>query len=176
MPQHHPGYSTSPNHCCLIVSVVVWDPRNTSEPVGTLAGHNGVVSGVHMADNNHLLSSSYDGTVRLWDLSSLRCLGVAESQRGNALTSVVPMGASAFITTSVDGSMGLIGWDKSDEEMKGTTLHTFRAHSQPLFGVGYNGKERLCSFGQESEWRMWFITRDRHPISVKDELLWNKRQ
>lgn len=120
-----------------------------------------------------MISASFDGTLRLWNIGSAqgRELVSTEDSHGNALTDVVPLHSTACFTSSVDATLRLFSWRDEPCTERATCKHTFRGHTQSVLGVGYNGKERLFSFGRESEWRMWFVSQDRHPIDLKEMLL-----
>ena len=52
----------------------IWD-MDTSVLILTLNGHNGGVTGIQL-NGNMVASSSYDGTVRLWNVGTGECVKV----------------------------------------------------------------------------------------------------
>lgn len=55
--------------------VYLYDLRNTTTPLATIAGHSKAVSYVRFVTGNLLASASIDNTVKLWDLSKLESSG-----------------------------------------------------------------------------------------------------
>jgi WD40 repeat protein len=50
-------------------TILVWDCRKLQpQPLKRLVGHIGWVKNAEPIDDRHLLSASFDGTVRLWDV------------------------------------------------------------------------------------------------------------
>ena len=47
-------------------------------PIRELTGHEGAVNSLFHACGNHLLSGSWDGTVRVWDLQTGNTIGKLE--------------------------------------------------------------------------------------------------
>jgi WD40 repeat protein len=48
-------------------TIKVWDIKNDYQCINTLTGHNGAISSLLILDNSRLISSSSDGTIRLWN-------------------------------------------------------------------------------------------------------------
>jgi WD40 repeat protein len=56
-------------------TVLLWDPELAGAgPVAKLEGHADTVCSVAPAADGHLLTASWDGTVKLWSLGSSQCV------------------------------------------------------------------------------------------------------
>jgi hypothetical protein len=73
----------------------------------------------------------------------------------------------------MDGTMKLwksaIGASADDAAL--VCLHTFEEHTEPVYGVRYNGRDRIFTFGEHENWKMWKFTQDMHPLSLSAKLL-----
>jgi hypothetical protein len=49
--------------------------------------------------------------------------------------------------------------------------HTFEEHMEPIHGLRYNGRDRVLTFGDREDWKMWKFTQDMHPLDLKTKLL-----
>ncbi|KAI3451503.1 hypothetical protein Pfo_008168 [Paulownia fortunei] len=79
------------------------------EPLQKFQGHSSDVLDLAWSTSNHLLSSSMDKTVRLWQAGSDKCLGVF--QHSNYVTGVQfnPVDENYFISGSIDGKVRIWG-------------------------------------------------------------------
>ncbi|KAI8569828.1 hypothetical protein RHMOL_Rhmol02G0306800 [Rhododendron molle] len=79
--------------------------RILEEPVHEFHGHSGEVLALSWSKNGHLLSSSVDKTVRLWEVGQNHCLRVFS--HNNYVTSVEfnPADDNYFISGSIDGKV-----------------------------------------------------------------------
>jgi WD40 repeat protein len=95
----------------------VWDPSGQEEPI-KLRGHEGIVSSVDLSpDGRTLASGGHDGTLKLWDFTSVW----QQKQRTPALphagfVSDVAFSADSKLLVSV-GTRGLSLWDATREEL-----------------------------------------------------------
>jgi WD40 repeat protein len=80
-----PGYSSDPEALELWRGLYGYFPERSFHAgweAVTLEGHTGHVSSVSVSgDGRHALSGSYDGTLKLWDVPSGRCLRTFEGHK-----------------------------------------------------------------------------------------------
>ncbi|KAG6655201.1 WD repeat-containing protein YMR102C-like [Carya illinoinensis] len=101
---------------CVIFPPKVF--RILEKPLHEFHGHSGEISDLSWSNNNHLLSSSIDKTVRLWQVGCDHCLKVFS--HSNYVTSVQfnPVDDNYFMTGSIDGKVRIwaipncqvVGW------------------------------------------------------------------
>jgi WD40 repeat protein len=116
----------------------------TEVRLGNLIGHTDeVVSVTFSPDGKWLLSSSWDTTTRLWDVSS-----------GRELTQFSGFGASVFASAFVPNTMQVVsaGWDQSAhiwDISSGNELQRFKGHSAPInsLAIAPGGKTLATASG-----------------------------
>ncbi len=148
----------------------MWDVRNNSERVGRIeAGQIHCLAKVEGA-TQPLLISGGNHSVGVWSVEpngiSATCIQTVEQVHRGPITGLAPITKSKFFSAGIDGSVHLCDWEAS-----GGSLHRFDAHTEPIHGVRYNGRDRLITFGQEKHWKMWKFTQDMHPIDLKTKLV-----
>jgi WD40 repeat protein len=95
--------------------VYLWKPDDiTSKDLytqpGTLAGHSDYVNGVALnPDDSLLISSSHDGTTRIWDVNTLQSLRVLEGHQNAVLRGTFNPEGTLIATISWDGTIKLWG-------------------------------------------------------------------
>ena len=63
-------------------TIRIWDPRVGGAPIRTIPAHSDPITSLDMTkDGQYLLSSSYDGMVRVWDLRNGRCVETLQNKR-----------------------------------------------------------------------------------------------
>lgn len=67
----------------------------------SLTGHTSAVSSFDFLDEHHVVTGSYDKTVRIFDLRTKKCLTVVEGHT-HTIWDVVALGPSSFVTASDD--------------------------------------------------------------------------
>ncbi|KAI8030358.1 WD repeat-containing protein 44 [Camellia lanceoleosa] len=87
---------------------VIFPPRVfriLEEPLHQFHGHNGEILDLSWSENNFLLSSSVDTTVRLWQVGCWDCIKVF--QHNNYVTCIQfnPLNSNHFISGSIDGKV-----------------------------------------------------------------------
>lgn len=149
----------------LDASVRVWDAA-TGRQVIVLQGHTNTVDSVKfLPDGRHLLSASWDGTIRRWDLETGR-----EVQRysiphevDNApprvyMIELLPNGGQ-FVSGSQDGVIRL--WDIGSGEI----LREYHGHTAQVNGIHISGDGKLMasasggwdSNGDDSTVKLWDV-------------------
>lgn len=152
--------------------VQIWDSRKSEEPVRQLTGHTGPVSCLAKPGDARLISGSYDGTLRYWDLASGSCFHARKAHE-REVTGVCSINDAFQLSVSMDGTMKLwrLPLVPSAKEQEVECLHTFEEHTEPIYGVRYNGRDRVITFGEHENWKMWKFTQDMHPLSLSAKLL-----
>ena len=93
----------------------IWDAV-TLERIQSLYGHSQertLVNIDYKFDSSRLLSASYDGTVKIWDLTSYECIG--ELKHNDGVTSAhYSLDGELIVTSSFDGTAKI--WDANTYE------------------------------------------------------------
>ncbi|KAL3829416.1 hypothetical protein ACJIZ3_018218 [Penstemon smallii] len=79
------------------------------EPLQKFHGHSSDVLDLAWSTSNHLLSSSKDKTVRLWEVGSEKCLGVLRHSNYVTCVQFNPVDENYFISGSIDGKVRIWG-------------------------------------------------------------------
>lgn len=98
-----------------------------------------------------LVSASLDNTVRVWDMSRGKCLGLLEGH--NASVQCIQMEGTLAVTGSLDATLKL--WDLSrmgDDE--GPLIHSFESHIEEITALSFHNYN-LVSGSQDRTMRQW---------------------
>jgi len=129
--------------------IMVWDRRDLSEPALTLVGHsNTVCSLAYSATNNTLLSGSYDGTVRVWQIEGANCLHVVEAHKPSVL-SVAALADGSYVSGGADKMIKL--WDQQGKLIREISGHTDAVRALLQVDLG------LCSAANDGTVRVWTL-------------------
>ncbi|CAI9777575.1 unnamed protein product [Fraxinus pennsylvanica] len=79
------------------------------EPLVKFHGHTSDILDLSWSASNHLLSSSMDTTVRLWQVGSDKCLGVFHHSNYVTCVQFNPVDENYFISGSIDGKVRIWG-------------------------------------------------------------------
>jgi hypothetical protein len=91
--------------------VKVWD-METGEPLATLAGHTGSVAGCAVTpDGRHVVSASYDHTLKVHDLVTGRCLATVH---GVAPFRSIAAAPTFFCAGDDDGNLWIVEADAEE--------------------------------------------------------------
>ncbi|KAL0332695.1 UNVERIFIED_CONTAM: WD repeat-containing protein 44 [Sesamum calycinum] len=82
------------------------------EPLQKFHGHTSDVLDIAWSTSNHLLSSSMDKTVRLWQVGSDQCIGVFHHSNYVTCVQFNPLDENYFISGSIDGKVRIWGIPK----------------------------------------------------------------
>ena len=130
--------------------VGAWEER-------TFQGHKGSVRSVCLGRDGHCaLSGSEDGTIKLWETASGRCLRTFEGHTSQ-VASVCLRGDERFaLSGSLDNTLRL--WDVA----RGNCIRTFEGHTEPVFSVSltHDGRYALSGSGDRCV-KLWEVTRGR---------------
>ncbi|MDP6353796.1 MAG: WD40 repeat domain-containing protein, partial [Planctomycetota bacterium] len=128
-------------------------PSYCDRPLGALCleGHTDVVSGVDMTSDGALaVSSSWDGTVRLWNPTDGKCLRVFRGHEG--WVNDVAMTPDGTIAVSVGRDETMKVWEMNT----GQCLFSLRGHRSELRGVGLSADGRIAvSSSADKTLRVW---------------------
>jgi division protein 1 len=119
-----------------------------------------------------MVSASLDNTVRVWDLSRGRCLGLLEGH--NAPVQCIQMEDSLVVTGSLDASLKL--WDLSkihDEDEEGPLIHSFESHIEEITALSYHNYN-MVSGSQDRTIRQWDLQTGHCQQTI--DVLWASQQ
>ncbi|MFF7973533.1 TIR domain-containing protein [Streptomyces sp. NPDC007905] len=121
----------------------------------TLRGHTGRVYAVKFRERV-LATGSADGTVRLWDPVSGRCLHVLPIHPRGVWPLALDAEGSLLATGDADGVVTV--WDTAS----GTALHRLPGHSAPVYTVAFGpGNAGLVTGDASTAVRLWDLTTGR---------------
>jgi small GTP-binding protein len=104
------------------------------------------------ADGKRALSVNRDGTVRLWDLASGRCLRVLEDPRSPVADLAWSADGRYAISGSEDGNVRL--WDIE----AGSCVREFHGHTDPVWAVALGADQRFALSGSiDGILRLWDV-------------------
>ncbi|URE41996.1 WD domain, G-beta repeat [Musa troglodytarum] len=103
------GMRTAADSACVVIPPAVF--RLSEKPVHEFHGHVADVLDLSWSSNKHLLSSSEDKTVRLWQVGSDSCLKVFPHTNYVTCVQYNPIDENYFISGSIDGKVRI--WDIS---------------------------------------------------------------
>lgn len=127
-------------------SIKLW--RQDGSAIGRLAGHEGWVWQLAACGSDCVASASEDGTVRVWDVASMRCTAVLE---GDAPLRTLSIVNGAIWTGDIQGRVacwtpGAGEWNRSSQ---------FQAHRAAVRRLRHIGNGLLASCGEDCALRIW---------------------
>ncbi len=120
----------------------------------TLTGRTNVVTSVSFSlDGKTIASGSYDGTVKLWDVTSGQCLKTFEGHTHWVYSVSFSPDGKTIASGSRDNTVKL--WDKTS----GQCLKTFEGHTNWVFSVSFSpdGKS-IASGSYDGTVKLWDVT------------------
>jgi WD40 repeat protein/tetratricopeptide (TPR) repeat protein/tRNA A-37 threonylcarbamoyl transferase component Bud32 len=152
---------TGPGPILVTRTVRIWDVQTGKLCGQPIVHRGGVPLAIFSADSRRLLTSSYDGTARVWDAATTE-----------PVTPPLPHGGSSEAAFSPDGrrvltmdAAGLRLWDTASGEMLCPSLPASNAYRSPTFTPDGGRIVRASTAGLA---RVWETSPDRRPV---DELL-----
>lgn len=132
-------------------SVIVWD-KQTSQLLEELKGHNAPVSCIRMLSGERVLTSSHDGTVKMWDVRTDTCVATV----GRSLSVVLCMeyDDSTGILAAAGRDMTANIWDIR----AGRQMHKLLGHTKWIRSIRMVGDTVLTG---SDDWtaRVWSVSR-----------------
>jgi len=135
-------------------TITLWD-LTTFRYITTFRGHRGIITGLYMGwhniglgDMEIVLSSSYDGNVKIWGAKSANCLKTVDVP-GEGVTALAQQG-ELFFTASKDQTIRI--WDLAQL----SCLKFYNGHSGEITSLLTNGKI-IVSGSKDRTIRIWNI-------------------
>ena len=125
-----------------------------------LLGHVGSVSRVRPLGTKHIVSSSYDRSVKVWCSRSGKLLSSLHGHTGGILDFVIPSDGT-IATAGRDSTVRV--WDIS----QGKQMAKFDGHKGHVTALADAGSGLIVTGGQDARIRMW-DTRQRIPVQSKE--------
>lgn len=127
--------------------------RRVGKPLKSLKGHSHFVSQVNISrDNNFVISSSWDRTLRLWDLSNFKTKQLFSGHTKDVLTATFATDNRMIISGGMDKTMRI--WNIKGENRHTSTDFNGWVSSLTLLK---QGKENLVAVGKKSFLYSYFI-------------------
>lgn len=132
-------------------SILVWD-KQTFHLLEELRGHTAPISCLRMLSGERALSSSYDGTLRMWDVRSSTCVAT------------IGRCSSAVLCMEYDDSSGILAAGGRDsvaylwDIRAGRQMHKLTGHTKWIRSIRMDG-DTLITGSDDWTARMWSISR-----------------
>ncbi|KAL4933566.1 WD40 repeat domain-containing protein [Aspergillus undulatus] len=109
--------------CSSDLTIKLWDPSKEYANIRTLSGHDHSVSAVRFltSNENHLVSASRDGTLRIWDVSTGFCVKVIKSSTESWIRDVSPSFDGKWLVSG-GRDQAVTVWEVSSAEPKAALL------------------------------------------------------
>ncbi|MFP6766373.1 MAG: WD40 repeat domain-containing protein, partial [Planctomycetaceae bacterium] len=141
--------------------VIVWE-RKTGEIRMVITGHDSAATGAAFsADGNQILTSSTDGTARLWNVSGLWEAGAAgmvaatqqrslEGHKGEVLSATFSADSSRIVTTGED-TLAIV-WDTAS----GKQLYRLSGHTAEVTAAAFSQSgDRIVTASNDNTVKVW---------------------
>ncbi|EGD73958.1 hypothetical protein PTSG_05652 [Salpingoeca rosetta] len=135
-------------------TILVWNPAVPAGPIARLEGHTDAVCCLQAISPTTVVSSSWDSTARVWDLTTQQCTAVLKGHEASVL-SVLPLVSSGeVVTASADRS--LRRWRSSGEHVQTRAA----AHADVIRGLCHVSEGVFASCSNDSTVVVWTATFD----------------
>jgi hypothetical protein len=133
---------------------------NTDVPLAELKGHRGAVTGLaFLPDSQRIVTSSADGTVKVWNTARGGLIRTIELDAGPATAFAVAKERAA--TGHKDGTVAL--WNIET----GSNLATFRRSDASIWAIAFaGGPDRVAAAAQDWAVTLWEAGRPQSPVRV----------
>ncbi|AOA62659.1 Mitochondrial fission protein [Komagataella phaffii CBS 7435] len=102
-----------------------------------------------------MVSASLDNTVRVWDLSRSKCIGLLEGH--NAAVKCLQIEDSTVVTGSLDASIKMWDLNRLHNEEQDPLIHSFDSHVDEITALHFNNNT-LISGSNDKTIRQWDMT------------------
>ncbi len=136
--------------------VKLW--RHDGRALATLSGHTGWVWAVASLGDDQLASASEDGSAKLWDSASRRCLHTLQGD--TPLRDVVALPGGRLVTADIEGRLAT--WVCRDGAWR--RGGTVPAHTAAVRRLRLVGDGLLASAGEDNRVRVWRLS-DWRPVA-----------
>lgn len=117
----------------------------------TLEGHNKGVWSLTPLSGSLLASGSTDGTIKIWNTNSERCLHTLQGDSGGAIWSLVELPGGLLASGSDDGTIEI--WDTS----RWNFVHMLEGHSDTVYSLNILPRGLLASGSGDGTIKIWDI-------------------
>ena len=126
-----------------------------NEPVGRLQGHTRDITALHLDQSaRRVVSSSLDGTFRIWNLDTLKCTVACKAHEGG--TTTVRMYENHLLTGGMDGRVKL--WDLETKQ----SIRILQGHNGPVMSAALTrDKRHIVSTSTDGTVRVWDVVSKR---------------
>ena len=134
-------------------SVYLWD-ANTGQKLREFAGHTDIIQGVTFSgDGRRLLTTSWDGTARIWDVDTGKNLLVLQHASGTLVFGAAFSPDGRFVLTGgTDNTLHL--WDAQT----GAKLRDFVGHGAAISSIAFSADGRYALSGSaDATARLWDV-------------------
>lgn len=110
-------------------------------------GHGGVLSLLHIHDNDMLISAGIDDTIRIWDMKQLECISTLYGHE-NRVRQVKLLGNDRIISVSDDHTIKV--WDMRT----GSCISTLKGHESPISTIAISENEVITG-SEDKTIKIW---------------------